>query len=244
MPKPETVQLFVTCLIDSFFPDVGESIVHVLNRTGVRVEFPSAQTCCGQPAFNAGLRSQARPLAEHTIRVFEKTAGDIIIPSGSCAAMLRDGYLELFKEDPHWLSRAQTLAGRVHEFTEYLVDVRGISDLGSRWRGKLTYHPSCHLLRNLGVDRQPRLLLACVKEAEIIELPERTDCCGFGGVFSVEHPELSAEFLKRKIANLEKTASPSLVVCDTGCLMHIQGGLQRAHKHQQVLHIAQVLDNQ
>jgi L-lactate dehydrogenase complex protein LldE len=243
MPITETVQLFVTCLIDSFFPEVGESIVHVLNRAGVQVEFPSAQTCCGQPAFNAGLRSQARPLAEHTIKVFEKTTGDIIIPSGSCAVMLRSGYLELFRDDPRWYSRAETLAGRVHEFTEYLVDVRGISNMGSRWPGKLTYHPSCHLLRGLGVDRQPRLLLSNVKGAEIVELPERTDCCGFGGVFSVEHPELSAEFLKRKIANLDKTACPTLIVCDTGCLMHIQGGLQRAHKHQHVLHIAQILDS-
>ena len=244
MPKSETVQLFVTCLIDSFFPEVGESIVHVLNRAGVRVEFPPTQTCCGQPAFNAGQRSQARPLAEHTIQVFEKTVGAIIIPSGSCAAMLRSGYLEIFKNDPLWLQRAQRLADRVHEFTEYLVDVRGTPDLGSRWPGKLTYHPSCHLLRRLGVDRQPRLLLSCVKEAEIIELPERTDCCGFGGVFSLEHPELSAEFLKRKIANLEKTASPTLVVCDVGCLMHIQGGLKRQRKDQQVVHIAQVLESQ
>ena len=243
MPNFETVQLFVTCLIDSFFPNIGTAIVHVLNRAGVSVEFPTAQTCCGQPAFNAGMRSQARPLAEHTLKVFEKTTGDIIIPSGSCAAMLRYGYLELFKEDPLWLARARTLAGRVHEFTEYLVDVRGISDLGSRWTGKLTYHPSCHLLRLLGVDRQPRLLLSCVRDAEIIELPEREDCCGFGGVFSMEHPELSAEFLKRKITNLEKTASPTLVVCDTGCLMHIQGGLHRVKKTQRVVHIAEVLDN-
>ena len=238
----QAVQLFVTCLIDSFFPQIGEAMVHVLNRAGVAVEFPTAQTCCGQPAFNAGLRSEARPLAEHTIRVFEKTTGDIIIPSGSCAAMIRSGYPELFKDDPKWFARAQALAGRVHEFTEYLVDVRGLSDLGSRWPGKLTYHPSCHLLRGLGVDRQPRLLLACVRDAEIVELPEREDCCGFGGVFSVEHPELSAEFLKRKIANLEKTASPTLVVCDTGCLMHIQGGLQREKKGQRVVHIAEVLD--
>ena len=243
MPKPETVQLFVTCLIDSFFPDVGESIVHVLNRAGVRVEFPAAQTCCGQPAFNAGLRSQARPLAEHTIRVLENTVGDIVTPSGSCTAMLRSGYQELFKDDPRWLGRAQSLAGRVHEFTEYLVDMRGLADLGSRWPGKLTYHPSCHLLRSLGVDRQPRLLLSCVKDAQIIELPERADCCGFGGVFSLEHPELSAEFLKRKIANLDKTTSPTLVVCDTGCLMHIQGGLHRQRKDRQVVHIAQVLDS-
>ena len=215
----------------------------MLNRAGVRVEFPAAQTCCGQPAFNAGLRSQARPLAEHTIQVFEKTTGAIIIPSGSCAAMLQSGYLELFKDDPHWFRRAQTLAERVHEFTEYLVDVRGIFDLGSRWPGSLTYHPSCHLLRSLGIDRQPRLLLSCVKDAQVFELPDRADCCGFGGVFSLEHPELSAEFLKRKIANLEKTASPTLVVCDTGCLMHIQGGLQRLRKDQRVVHIAQVLDS-
>jgi L-lactate dehydrogenase complex protein LldE len=240
MPR---VQLFVTCLIDSFFPKIGEAIVHVLNRAGASVDFPVTQTCCGQPAFNAGLRSQARPLAEHTLKVFENTTGDIIIPSGSCAAMLRYGYLELFRDDRHLLARAQTLAGRVYEFTEYLVDVRGMSDLGSRWPGKLTYHPSCHLSHILGVDRQPRLLLSSVREAEIVELPECQDCCGFGGVFSVEHPELSAEFLKRKIANLEKTTSPTLVVCDTGCLMHIQGGLQRKHMPQRVVHIAEVLNN-
>jgi L-lactate dehydrogenase complex protein LldE len=243
MPKTETVQLFVTCLVDSFFPGIGTSIVHVLNRAGVHVEFPAGQTCCGQPAFNAGLRRAARPLAEHTLKAFEKTTGEIIVPSGSCAAMLLQGYLELFKDDPPWLARAHELAGRVHELTEYLVDMRGVSDLGSRWPGKLTYHPSCHLLRHLGVDRQPRLLLANVKEAEIVELPERTDCCGFGGIFSIEHPELSAEFLKRKISNLEKTASPTLVVSDTGCLMHIQGGLQRAHMRQRVVYIAEVLDN-
>jgi L-lactate dehydrogenase complex protein LldE len=240
---PDTVQLFVTCLVDSFFPHIGEAMVHVLNRAGVRVEFPPAQTCCGQPAFNAGLRSQARPLAEHAIRVFEKTAGDIIIPSGSCTAMVRHGYLELFKDDPAWLDRAATLAKRVNEFSEYLVDRRGVTELSSRWPGKLAYHPSCHLLRGIGVDRQPRLLLGAVKEAEIVELPEGEDCCGFGGVFSVEHPELSSEFLKRKIANFEKSGSPTLVVADTGCLMHLQGGLKRMGKSQRVVHIAEVLNN-
>lgn len=240
---PETVQLFITCLVDSFFPHVGEAMVRVLNRAGVRVDFPSAQTCCGQPAFNAGLRSEARPMACRLIRVFEQTRGDIVIPSGSCAAMVRHGYLELFKDDPKWLERARALAARTYEFTEYLVDVRGVSDLGARWPGRLTYHSSCHLLRGLGVDRQPRALLDAVREAEIVELPDRQDCCGFGGVFSVEHPELSAEFLKRKIANLEKTESPTLVVADTGCLMHIQGGLTRQGKPQRVVHIAEVLAN-
>jgi L-lactate dehydrogenase complex protein LldE len=237
----ETVQLFVTCLIDSFFPQIGEAMVKVLNQAGVRVEFPRDQTCCGQPAFNAGLRAEARPLAQHTMRVFEKTTGAIIIPSGSCAAMMRTSYLELFKDDPAWLERAKALAKRTFEFTEYLVDVRGINDLSACWPGKITYHPSCHLLRGLGVDRQPRALLAAVKDAEIVELPEGEDCCGFGGVFSVEHPELSAEFLKRKISNFEKTESPTLVVADTGCLMHIQGGLRRQHKNQRVVHIAEVL---
>ena len=250
---PETVQLFVTCLIDTFFPHIGEAMVRVLNRAGVRVDFPSAQTCCGQPAFNAGLRREARPLAEHTIRTFERLPKSlktsevlppIIIPSGSCAAMVRHGYLELFKDDPKWLPRAEALARRTYEFSEYLVDVRGLTDLDACWPGRLTYHPSCHLLRGLGVDRQPRPLLAAVKDAEIVELPEREDCCGFGGVFSVEHPELSAEFLKRKIANFEKTESPTLVVADTGCLMHIQGGLARQGKRQRVVHIAEVLANQ
>jgi L-lactate dehydrogenase complex protein LldE len=230
------------------------------------VDFPSAQTCCGQPAFNAGLRSEARLLAEHTIRVFEKTTGDIVIPSGSCAAMVRQGYLELFRDDPRWLPRAEALAERVYEFSEYLVDVRGAADpsaesshrpgvlpggrdLGSCWPGRLTYHPSCHLLRSLGVDRQPRLLLAAVKGAEVIELPGFDECCGFGGVFSVEHPELSAEFLKCKIGNLETTQAPTLVVCDAGCLMHIQGGLHRQKtagrqgQTQRVVHIAEVLDH-
>jgi L-lactate dehydrogenase complex protein LldE len=240
----ESVQLFATCLVDTFFPHVGEAMVRVLNRAGVRVEFPVDQTCCGQPAFNAGLRGQARPLAEHTIRVFERTSGEIVIPSGSCAAMLRHGYLELFKDDPAWLERARALASRAYEFSEYLVDVRGAADLGARWPGRLAYHPSCHLLRALGVDRQPRRLLASVAEAQVVELPEATDCCGFGGVFSVEHPELSGEFLQRKIANLEACGAPTLVVCDTGCLMHVQGGLQRQGKSQRVVHLAEVLDSQ
>jgi L-lactate dehydrogenase complex protein LldE len=241
-PTPPTVQLFITCLVDSFYPQIGEALVAVLNRAGVRVDFPTGQTCCGQPAFNAGLRSEARPLAEHTIRVFERTRGAVVIPSGSCAAMVRESYLELFKDDPKWLPRARALAERTYEFSQYLVDVRGVTDLGARWPGKLAYHASCHLLRAMGVDRQPRLLLSHVREAEIVELLGFDECCGFGGVFSVEHPELSAEMLKRKVANLETTAAPTLVVGDAGCLMHIQGGLQRMGKAQRVVHLAEVLN--
>jgi L-lactate dehydrogenase complex protein LldE len=237
-----TVQLFVTCLVDSFYPQTGQAIVDILRRLGIDVEFAPDQTCCGQPNFNAGLRDEARPVVEHTIRVFEKTTGDIVIPSGSCTYMIKHGYTELFANDPVWLPRAQVLASRVYEFTEYVVDKLGVTDLGAQWGGILTYHPSCHTLRGMNIDRQPRALLANVKGANIVELPEAESCCGFGGIFSMEHPELSAEWLKRKISNLEKTKAPTLVVTESGCLMHIAGGLHRRKKKQKVMHIAEILN--
>ncbi|MBN2115303.1 MAG: (Fe-S)-binding protein [Anaerolineales bacterium] len=238
-----TVQLFITCLVDSFYPQTGEAIVSILRRLGLTVNFPHDQTCCGQPPFNAGLRAEARPLAEHTLRVFEATEGDIIIPSGSCAHMIKHGYQELFRDNPVWLPRAQAVGKRVYEFTEYLVDRLGVTDLGARWDGILTYHSSCHTLRGMHIDRQPRLLLANVRGAQIVELPQVEECCGFGGIFSMEHPELSAEWLKRKISNLEATRSPTLVVTEAGCLMHITGGLHRQRKKQRVIHIAEVLNH-
>lgn len=238
-----TIQLFITCLVDSFYPKTGEAIVDIFHRLGIGVEFTPEQTCCGQPNFNAGLRAEARPIAEHTIQVFEKTKEDIVVPSGSCTHMMKHGYLELFADDPIWLPRAQIVATRIYEFTEYVVDKLGVTDLGARWDGTLTYHSSCHTLRGMNIDRQPRALLANVKGATIVELPEVESCCGFGGIFSMEHPELSAEWLKRKISNLEKTQSPTLVVSESGCLMHIAGGLHRQKKSQKVIHIAEVLNN-
>lgn len=239
-----TVQLFVTCLVDMFYPETAEAIVSILRRLGVDVDFPSEQTCCGQPQFNAGLRADARQMAKHMIKTFEGFPGEVLSPSGSCAHMVRHNYPELFAKDPGWLARAQALAKRTFEFSEYLVDILGVADVGGRWEGTLTYHPSCHLSRGLGIDRQPRALLAKVQGAQIVELPEEQDCCGFGGIFSVAHPELSAEFLKRKIGNLEKSEAPTLVVADTGCIMHIAGGLHRQKKQQKVVHIAEVLNHQ
>lgn len=238
-----TVQLFVTCLVDTFHPETAEAMLSIFQRLGVNVVFPRAQTCCGQPQFNAGLRVDARQMAEHMIRTFEQAHGEIVSPSGSCVHMIRHNYPELFADDPDWMPRAQTLARRTFEFTEYLVDVLGVTDVGAQWEGVLSYHPSCHLSRGLGIDHQPRALLANVRGAEILALPEAEDCCGFGGVFSVAHPELSAEFLKRKISNLEKAESPTLVVADTGCIMHIAGGLHRQKKPQKVVHIAEVLNH-
>jgi L-lactate dehydrogenase complex protein LldE len=237
----QTIQLFITCLIDTLQPQIGEAVVKVLEKSGVKVSFPEGQTCCGQPAFNAGMRSEARKTAEHTIRVFEASPDPIIIPSGSCAAMLRHSYLELFAEDPAWLQRAEALADRTYEFTEFLVDVLGVTDLGAYYPGSLTYHPSCHLYRSLGIDRQPRILLENVRGVEFIELPSQFECCGFGGVFSVKHPEISSEMMDRKIANIESTHASTVVVCDTGCLIHIGGGIHRKKKPQKVMHIAEIL---
>ena len=156
--------------------------------------------------------------------------------------MIRHGYLELFADDPAWLPRAQTLASRTYELTEYLVDVLGITDLGARFPGKLAYHSSCHLLRDMGVERQPRLLLANVRDAELVELPGSQECCGFGGVFSAEHPEISSAMLARKIANIEASGVQVVVSGDCGCLTNINGGLHRLGKTQRVRHIAEILD--
>lgn len=239
----QTVQLFSTCILDTLYPETGEAVVRVLNQAGVRVEYPPDQTCCGQPAFNAGLRHQARPIAQHTIEVFENTSGPIVIPSGSCTAMFRHGYLELFANDPDWLPRAQAIGERSYEFTEFLVDYLGIVDLGARYSGLITYHASCHLLRDMGIDRQPRVLLKNVRDAVFVELNEVEECCGFGGVFSTEHPEISAAMLERKIANIERSQALTIVSCDSGCLTNINGGLHRKEKPQRVRHIAEILDS-
>ena len=237
-----TVQLFVTCLVDSFYPQVGEAIVDILSRLGVTVDFAPGQTCCGQPNFNAGLRDDARKMAQHMIQVFESAPGEIVSPSGSCVHMIRINYPELFTDDPAWLPHAQSLATHTFEFSEYLVDHLGVTDVGAHWDGTLTYHPSCHLSRGLGIDRQPRALLGSVRGAQVVELPHAEECCGFGGIFSVVHPEVSKEMLVKKIQNLERSDAPTLVVPDAGCLMHIAGGLNRQKKSQRVVHIAEVLN--
>ena len=237
-----TVQLFVTCIIDTLYPETGEAVVRVLEKAGAQVSFPPGQTCCGQPAFNAGLRQQASKMAIQTIRAFEAYPGPVVIPSGSCASMIRHSYAELFAGDPKWLPRAMALAERTYEFSEFLVDVLGVTGLGARFTGRMTYHSSCHLLRGLGVDRQPRALLAAISNADLVELPDTGDCCGFGGVFSLEHPEISNAMLERKITNLEKSGASVVVACDAGCVTNINGGLHRRKKSQRAVHIADLLD--
>jgi L-lactate dehydrogenase complex protein LldE len=240
----ETVQLFATCILDTLYPEIGQAVVRVLERAGVRVAFPAGQTCCGQPAFNAGQRDQARPLAMYNIRVFEQAPGPVVVPSGSCTAMIRHGYLELFADDPEWLERSRTLAARTYELTEFLVDYLGVVDLGARFPGKITYHSSCHLLRGIGVRHQPRQLLQAVKDAEFVELPYSEECCGYGGVFSVEQAGLSSAMLQRKMDNIAASGAPVVVSCDAGCLTNINGGLYRRGMPQRVRHIAEILASQ
>jgi L-lactate dehydrogenase complex protein LldE len=241
MQTPATAQLFITCLANTFTPEVGFDLIEILRRAGLETGFPAGQTCCGQPAYNAGSWGEARRMARYTIETLEAAPGPVVLPSGSCTAMLRHGYLELFKDDPGWLERAEALANRTYELTEFLVDVLGETDLGSRFSGKVAYHPSCHLMRELGVDRQPKILLEAVEGLELVPLEEADSCCGFGGLFSAEHPEISTEMLRRKLAAFKKSGAATLVTCDTGCLMHMLGGLKAAGEAGEVRHIAEIL---
>lgn len=248
--KTHTVQLFITCILDTLYPHIGQAVLEVLERAGAQVEFPSDQTCCGQPAFNAGLQADARQVARHTIQVFERTRGEVVIPSGSCAAMVRNHYPALFADEPDWLPRAQSLANRTFEFSEYLVDVLHVTDFGASFPGPVTYHPSCHLTRDLGVRSQPLALLACVRQSglssqplQVNVLPNAEDCCGFGGVFSAEHPEISTAMMERKIDNFRGSGAGVLVACDAGCLTHINGGLRRQGSLLRGVHLAEVLNS-
>ncbi|MGH2522330.1 MAG: (Fe-S)-binding protein [Anaerolineales bacterium] len=236
-------QLFVTCIVDSLFPAVGEAVVNVLERLGVEVEFPEAQTCCGQPAYNAGFRAEARALARRFLDVFEPSDAPIVTPSGSCAAMVVHGYPDLFGDDPDKrnLARAKALAARTYEFSQFLVSVLNVEDLGARWNGTLAYHPSCHLLRGLGVKEAAIGLLSQVEGVQVVPLPNAEECCGFGGLFSIKHGDISSAMLDRKLEGVRASGAETVVGCDMSCLMHIQGGLSRDGSKVRCVHLAEVL---
>ena len=232
------VQLLATCIVDSLFPEIGEATIEVLARAGVRASFPPAQTCCGQPALNAGYPEEAKQLAQHTLDAFR---GDdpVIVPSGSCADMLRHQYLELFAEEPDGLRAAKALAERTFELSEFLMDQLLVAELGARSSHILAYHPSCHLLRGLGIDRQPIDLLEAVEGASVQRLD--AECCGFGGAFAIDHAVLSREMLKQTLRGIDESGAEVVVGCDASCLMQIEGGLRRGGSNVRCAHIAQVL---
>ena len=237
---PLGVTLFVQCLVDGLFPVVGEAMVRILRQLGFRLDYPSNQTCCGQPAFNAGFRREARRAAMHFIQVFEH-ARWIVCPSGSCVHMVREYYPLLFDNAPAWRKRAMDVSRRCFEFTEFLVDVLGVEDLGAGFDGRITYHDSCHLRHGLGIREQPRRLLKNIRGAEFVEMPESDRCCGFGGAFSVKYPHISAAMVEDKVRSIEASAADLVVGCDAGCLLNIQGMLKRKGLRVKTMHIAELL---
>ncbi len=236
----KSVTLFIQCLVDSLYPEVGEAMVKVFSKLGIAMDCPLDQTCCGQPAFNAGYRREARIAARRFIEIFEN-AGTIVCPSGSCVHMVRHHYPELFKDQPAWLERAQNIKKKTFEFSQYLVDVLGVEDLGTSFNGKVTYHDSCHPLRGLGIRQQPRKLISNVRDAEFIEMKNSDICCGFGGSFSVKYPQISAAILEDKVKNIIESRADVVVGVDMSCLMNIQGLLSRKKSKVKVMHIAELL---
>jgi L-lactate dehydrogenase complex protein LldE len=232
--------LMVTCLGDAFFPEVGIATVRLLRRLGVEVAFPRDQTCCGQPHFNSGYRADARAVAEHTIKVFSG-ADKVVTPSGSCAAMVKLEYPELFEQNTSGHARAEDLARRTHELSDFLVNVLGIEDVGARFAKRVTYHMACHL-RGLGLEKEPIRLLRQVKDLDFVPLERADECCGFGGSFSVRFPQISGAMVRDKARLIEQTGADAVVATDSGCLMNIAGYLHRKGSNIQVLHMAQVLE--
>jgi L-lactate dehydrogenase complex protein LldE len=240
MKSNKCVSLFIPCIIDDIYPEVGEAMVSLLRKLGMGLAYPADQTCCGQPAFNAGYRKEAVAAAKHFIKTFEREEL-IVCPSGSCVSMVRHHYAELFRDDPAWLERARSVGSRVFELSEYLVDVVGVEDLGASYQGKVTYHDSCHLLRGLGVREQPRRLIRRVKGIEFVEMNDSDRCCGFGGSFSFKYADISSAILEDKVKNIVDSGADTVVGCDMGCLMNIEGMLSRKHPSIRTMHIAQLL---
>ena len=240
MSQNKTVTLFIQCLVDGVYPEVGEAMVRIFRKLGMDINCPTQQTCCGQPAFNSGYRREARVAARRFIEIFE-TAETIVCPSGSCVTMVRHHYPELFHDEAEWLARARQVAGKTYELTEYLVDILEMDDIGAHYDGKITYHDSCHLLRSLRIQEQPRKLLRRVSGAEFVELYDSDKCCGFGGAFSVKYADISAAMVEDKVKNIMASGADTVTGCDMGCLMNIQGMLSRKGSYIKVRHIAQIL---
>ncbi len=227
------VALFIPCFVDQFFPQIGVAMVQVLRRIGLQPEFPADQTCCGQPAFNTGFWDEARPLARRFCAIFEPYDA-IVCPSGSCTAMVRHFYPEL-------LGGPAAATTKTFEFTEFLVKELGVADVGAVFPAKVTYHDSCHTLRELGVKEYPRKLLRCVRGLELVEMAAAEVCCGFGGTFAVKFPSISTAMADTKIESIRQTGATHVVSTDSSCLMHLDGYLRRQKIPIKTLHLAEVL---
>jgi L-lactate dehydrogenase complex protein LldE len=232
----------ITCLGDVLRPSAGRATVRLLRRLGHEVEFPWDQTCCGQPMYNSGFADLARRQAQHTIRVFDDGL-PVVVPSGSCAAMVKLEYPHLLHDDERWYTRAQELAARTFELSDFLVNQLGQIDTGARYEGKVTYHYACHL-RGLGLVREAELLIQNVQGVTYVPLARQDQCCGFGGSFSIRYPQVSGAMVRSKADCIMQTEADALVSTDAGCLMNIGGRLRRQSGTVEVLHLAELLERQ
>jgi len=226
--------------VDQLFPNVGVAMARVLEEIGCQLDFPNDQTCCGQPAFNSGYRAEARDVARHFLKTF-RDAEYIVVPSGSCTGMVSHHYEDLFQKEPEALAEARRLKARTWEFSEFLLRVAKVDDVGARLEKVVTYHDSCHGLRELGIKEGPRRLLSKVRGLTLAEMDIPEECCGFGGTFSVKFPELSGAMVRTKIDSILRTGADAVVSIDASCLMQIQGALSRAGSPVKTLHLAEVL---
>lgn len=234
------VSLFVTCIVDQLFPDVGVAMASVLERAGCRLTFPEDQTCCAQPAFNSGYREEARQVAKHFLEVF-RDVEYIVVPSGSCTSMISHHYADLFHDDPAKLAEAERVGHRTWEFSQFLTEILKVEDLGAKFQAVATYHDSCHALRELRVKSGPRRLLSHVRGLDLREMDTAEECCGFGGTFSVKFPEVSGGMARTKIDSILRTGADTVISIDSSCLMQLQGALRRAGAPVKTMHLAEVL---
>jgi L-lactate dehydrogenase complex protein LldE len=236
------VALFVTCLVDTMFPDTGRATVEVLERLGVTVEFPSGQTCCGQLHVNTGYRAQATTIMRGFLDAFDGYE-TVVAPSASCVGTVRHHFGTLAAEagDAGLARRVEELAGRVHDLSEYLVDVLGVEDVGAYFPHQVTYHSTCHSRRAIGLGDRPYRLLRAVRGLTLLDLPSAEECCGFGGTFSVKNPDVSVAMGADKVRHVRETGAQILVAADRSCLMHLGGLLSRSRSGVEVMHLAEVL---
>jgi L-lactate dehydrogenase complex protein LldE len=239
-PNAPRVALYATCLVDFMRPSVGFAAVQLLEQAGCQVEVPLVQTCCGQPAWNNGDASNARHLARQVVDVFYDY-DYVVVPSGSCAGMIRRHYPDVLKDDAMYASRAVELANQCYELTSFLVDVLGVSQVSGNFRGKLAWHDSCSCLREMQVFEQPRQLLRSIPGCELMEIKDHDTCCGFGGTFCVKFPEISTRMVDDKINAIVTSGANTLAAADLGCLLNIAGRLSRQNIPVKVFHVAEVL---
>jgi L-lactate dehydrogenase complex protein LldE len=236
------VALFITCYNDTLFPETGKAVVRVLERLGHTVVFPAGQTCCGQMHYNTGYQQEAMPLLERFVSQF-RTAEAIVVPSSSCVAMMKDHYPQMAAHigKPELIRDVAELLPRIFEFSEFLTRKLGLEDVGAYYPHRVTYHASCHGLRNLGLGDGPQRLLKHVRGIDLVPIANLEQCCGFGGTFAVKNAEVSSAMLAEKITAVLNTGAEACTACDNSCLMHIQGALHRQRTGVRTVHLAEIL---